>query len=115
MPSLRQGEFEKAARSYKAKTGVGCDGFHLKLPLELSKGAAGDMVKFLEKLEHCWRWPQQACTTMFSFIPKNVTSERPVALQPTMHDSLVGSSAYARGFEVAAEVSCWVGCLMGET
>ena len=27
MPSLRQGEFEKAARSYKAKTGVGCDGF----------------------------------------------------------------------------------------
>ena len=90
-------------------------GFHLKLPLELSKGAAGDMVKFLEKLEHCWRWPQQAGTTMFSLIPKNVTSERPVALQPTMHDSLVGSSAYARGFEVAPEVSCWVGCLMGET
>ena len=40
-------------------------GFHLKLPLELSKGAAGDMVKFLEKLEQCWRWPQQACTTIF--------------------------------------------------
>ena len=29
------------------------------------------------------KWPQQACTTMF-LIPKNVTSERPVALMPTL-------------------------------
>ena len=58
--------------------------FHLKLPLELSKGAAGDIVKFLEKLEQCGRWPQQAWTTMFFLFPKNVTSERPIALQPTM-------------------------------
>ena len=89
-------------------------GFHLKLPLELSKGAAGDMVKFLEKLEQCWRWPQQACTTIF--LDSEERHKRTAhCTSPTMHDSLVGSSAYARGFEVAAEVSCWVGCLMGET
>ena len=41
-------------------------------------------MKFLEKLEQCGRWPQPACTTMFFLIPKNVTSERPIALQLTM-------------------------------
>ena len=34
----------------------------------------------LEKVEQSGRWPQQACTTMFFLIPKNVTSERPIAL-----------------------------------
>ena len=28
--------------------------------------------------------PQQACTTMFFLFPKNVTSERPIALMPTL-------------------------------
>ena len=28
-------------------------------------------------------WPQQSCTTMF-LNPKNVTSERPIALMPTL-------------------------------
>ena len=30
------------------------------------------------------KWPQQACTTMFFLIPNNVTSERPIALMPTL-------------------------------
>ena len=29
-------------------------------------------------------WPQQACPTMFFLIPKNVTSERPIAPMPTL-------------------------------
>ena len=41
-------------------------------------------MEFLEKVEQCGRWPQQACTTMFFIIPKNVTGERPIALMPTM-------------------------------
>ena len=41
-------------------------------------------MEFLEKVEQCGRWPQQACTTIFFLIPKNVTSERPLALVPTM-------------------------------
>ena len=44
----------------------------------------GVILEFLEKVEKCWRWPQQACTTMFFLIPKNVTSERPIALMPPL-------------------------------
>ena len=42
------------------------------------------MIEFLEKVEQSGKWPQQACTTMFFLIPKNVTSERPIALLPTL-------------------------------
>ena len=35
-------------------------------------------------MEQSGKWPQQACTTMFFLIPKNVTSERPSALMPTL-------------------------------
>ena len=41
-------------------------------------------MEFLEKVEQSGRWPQQACTTMFFLTPKNVTSERPIALIPTL-------------------------------
>ena len=45
--------------------------------------------------------PQQACTTMFFLIWKNVTSERLIALV----DTLVGSLGCILGGEMAAEVS----------
>ena len=36
LPRLKEGDLEKASRLYKAKTGVGCDGFHPEgLPLDL--------------------------------------------------------------------------------
>ena len=41
-------------------------------------------MEFLEKVEQSGKWPQQACTTMFFLISKNVTSERPIALMPTL-------------------------------
>ena len=69
---------------YTAKTGVGCDGFYPKVLLDLTKETIGEIVEFLEKVEQSGKWPQQACTTMFYLIPKNVTSERPVALIPTL-------------------------------
>ena len=55
-----------------------------KVPLDLTKETRGAVVDFLEKVEHCWRWPPQACTTMFFLIPKNVMSDRPIALVPTL-------------------------------
>ena len=37
MPRLQESGLVKAARAYKAtKTGVGCDGFHPKVPLDLA-------------------------------------------------------------------------------
>ena len=41
-------------------------------------------MEFLGKVEQSGKWPQQACTTMFFLIPKNVTYERPIALMPTL-------------------------------
>ena len=58
---------------YEAKTG--CDGFHPRVLLDL---------EFSEKVEQSGKWPQQACTTLFFLIPKNVTSDRPIALMPTL-------------------------------
>ena len=84
LPRLKEGDLDKASRLYKAKTGVGCDGFHPKVPLDLKKGTRGGIVEFLENVEQSGKWPPQACTTMFFLIPKNVTSERPIAFMPTL-------------------------------
>ena len=89
---------EKAAKSDKAETGVWCDGFHPKVPLDLTKETR-EVVEFLEKVEQCGRWPQQAYTTMFFLVPKNVTSERLITLLPSMLRS-------ARGHEKATKISC---------
>ena len=48
---------------------------------------------------------QCACTTMFFLIPKNVTSERPIALKPTLIRWWEAFES-TRGGEVAAEVPC---------
>ena len=84
LPRLKECGLEKVSRLYKAKTGVGCEGFHPKVSLDLTKETMGKIVEFLEKVEQSGRWPQQACVTMFFLIPKNVTSERLIALMPTL-------------------------------
>ena len=53
-------------------------------PLGLTKETRREIVNLLEKVEQRGKWPRQACTTMFFLIPKNVTSERPIALVPTL-------------------------------
>ena len=37
LPRLKESDLEKVSRLYKEKTGVGCDGFHPKVPLDLTK------------------------------------------------------------------------------
>ena len=83
LPRLKESHLEEVSRLYKAQTGVGCDGFHPKVPLDLTKETRGEIVGFLEKVEQRDKSPQHACTTKFFLIPKNVTSERPIALMPT--------------------------------
>ena len=41
-------------------------------------------MEFLENVEQSGKWPQQSCTTMFFLVPKDVTSERQIALMPTL-------------------------------
>ena len=84
LPMLQECHLEKVSRLHKAKKGVGWDGFHPKVPVDVTTEMRGEIVEFLEKVEQSGKWPQQACTTMFFLIPKNVTSERPIALKPTL-------------------------------
>ena len=58
------------------------DSVHSKVPLGLSTETRGEVAEFPEKVEQSGKWPQQVCTTMFFVIPKNVSSERPIALMP---------------------------------
>ena len=84
LPKLKECDLEKASGLYKTKTGVGCDGFHPKVPLDLTKETRKEIAEFQEKVERSGQRPQQGCTTMFFLIPKNVTSGRPIALVPTL-------------------------------
>ena len=90
---------EKAARNFKAKPGVGCDGFHPKVPLDLTREPRGEVVEFLRKVEQCGRWPQQICTTVFFLIPRSARCAN------AYNDSLVGSFASARDCEMATKMS----------
>ena len=56
----------------------------IKWAMDLAKETRKEVVEFQEKVEQSGRWPQQACTTTFFLIPNNVTSERPIALMPTI-------------------------------
>ena len=62
LPSVKEGKLEEVSRWYKAKTGMGCDGFHAKVPLGVTKETRVEVLKFLEKVEQNGKWPQEACT-----------------------------------------------------
>ena len=67
---------ERAARSYKVTTGVVCDGFLPEALLDLSTGTR----RYVMRCGAVW---ETAATSLYddAFLdPKNVTSERPIAL-----------------------------------
>ena len=70
LPKLKQCEVDRGSRLLKENTGVG---WHpLRSSLDLTKETRGEIVEFLEKVEHSGKWPQQAFTTMFFLILKNI-------------------------------------------
>ena len=50
-PTFRDCDLENASRLYKAKTGVGCDGFQPKVSVDWTKETQVEVVEFLEKVE----------------------------------------------------------------
>ena len=106
----REESLQKAARGFKATTGAAREGFHPRVFLDLSNGTREELVIFLDKVELCGKWPQQACTTLFFLMPKNVASERPHCFAAPHSDQMVGFAAGARGGEVEREASCEMGC-----
>ena len=55
LPSLKECHLEKVSRLYKAKTGIGCDGFHPKVPLDLTKETREEIVAFLREGGAEWK------------------------------------------------------------
>ena len=94
----KESHLEKAARNYKAKIGVWCDGVHPEVPLDLEQETRREVVEGLEKVEQCGRWPQQACTTIF--LDSEKCHERASHCAYACDHSLVGSFASARGCEL---------------
>ena len=83
LPRSKKDDLEKASRLYKAKTGVGCDGFHPKSSFGLAKRNERINCGILGHSGTEWLMAATS-TTMFFLIPKNVTSEKPIALMPTL-------------------------------
>ena len=54
LPRLKECELENLSRLYKAKTGVGCDGYHSKIRLDVAKETRGEIVEFLDKSRAEW-------------------------------------------------------------
>ena len=77
LPRLKESDLAKAAR-------INLQDKHRSRVRWISpwspKETGKEGVEFLEKVEQCGKWPQQACTSMFFLI----LSERPIALMPTM-------------------------------
>ena len=54
----------RTARRYKATAGVGCDGFHPKVPLDVSQETRGEVVKLLKAR-------RQKCDVRFSAVKRS--------------------------------------------
>ena len=95
LPLWNKENLERAARSGKFTTGVGGEGCHPRVPVDLSEETTVvEVVKILDKLEQCGRWPQQACTRMF-FFESNKRRERASHRASTYSDKKVEVAACA--------------------
>ena len=75
LPPMAGHTLKRAGMSFKVNAGVVV--FHPRIPWDWSDKLCEEMVK-------SGKWPSRASTTIFFHIPKNVTSERPVALFTTI-------------------------------
>ena len=76
-------------------------GFCPNVPQDVSKEARAEIVKFRDG-GALWEMPQQVCTTMCFPIPKNVTSERSMALLPTFDSVVSGGMPLMGATEVGS-------------
>ena len=67
-----------------AEGGVGCDGFHPRVSLDLTKVVCDELAEFLPKVEQCGGVAAAGVPYHLFLIPKNVTSKRPIVLLPTL-------------------------------
>ena len=60
LPRLKDFGLEKVSKLHKAKTGAGCDGFHSKVHLNVTKETRGEVVEFFFFGEGRAEWKMSA-------------------------------------------------------
>ena len=78
-PPVRAQELQRAASSYKASTGVGSDGLHSTVSLDLGNETCWESGEFSVAVVQCGNYPVQAKMLLFFLIPKDVTIARRIA------------------------------------
>ena len=63
---------------------MGLDGFHPWVPLDHTDECCERLLSMLDEMEMAGKWPTNASTTLYFLMPKSITSERPIALLPTL-------------------------------
>ena len=108
LPRLTEGDSEKASRLYKENTGVGCDGFHPKVPLDLTKETRGENHRVLGEGGTEW---QMAATSLPDdiLLDSSECHERETNCADADVDTLVGSLDSTRSGKIAAQVPSGVG------
>ena len=86
--------FGECIEALQSKDRLGCDGFHAKVPLDLTRETSEEVAEFLEKVEQTGKWPQY-----------EVCCERAANRADAFDDRLVGSFQGARSGEMSAQVS----------
>ena len=102
MLTVTEKEFKKAATSCKAKTGVGCDGYHSNVPLDFTRNRrkSGGILG-----EGGAAWEMAAASLHDIVFPNPKECHQRGANDVAAYDdSLVGSLASARGLEMATIV-----------
>ena len=89
--------------------GVACDGFHPKFRWICRREQEEKLWNSLKHWNSVVDGRNKPARQCFFQFPKNVTSERPIALLPVVIFGGSGAVAGARSGEMAAEASCWVG------
>ena len=84
LPKLKGSLLEEVSKLYRAKTGVGCDGIHPAGSPGLDKRDERRVVEILGEGGAEWQMAATILLTDALLDPKNVTSERPIALTPKL-------------------------------
>ena len=80
LPAITGECIAKVARTYKEKTGLGCDGFHPRLFGWLSADLLSALAVLLTAIEGIGFWPAQIQGILVPLIPKADGGRRPIGL-----------------------------------
>ena len=84
LPAIRAEDIRKAAKTFKAATALGVDGFRPRWLTLLSDELLDAYGQLLGDIESIGIWPNQVMTILIAQLPKPDGGRRPIGLLPTI-------------------------------